>query len=770
MERSTAASPGTPNKMNSSSRTAFILDYLHGYQETLWHEAEREAITQGRSLFTFVGQSLLRGDKSDTKASNTVYELARSPLIGSYLLSGATLGSYISKEEYARSLKSFMDKPGASIGPVPASIPTITIENRSGISRMVEHMVEAHGRKRIAFIAGPIGSSESEERLAAYREALAARGIRIDDKLLYNGNFWYNGGAAAIKEFLDVRKTDFDAVMAANDYMAIGAMRELIARGIKVPEAVSVSGYDDTLEGLTETPSITSVRQPFPEQTAAAVRYIAELASGKDAPVPAPLATGMVLRRSCGCETMSQELAGRGRISKTPERMPEPQEIMADLMQVMPVDPKNRATMLALSTTAVRCAGRGDFREFFEAAEKAIYECLACHGSFEKWQDYFSVVRSDLLPAISGCDAAIEFENVLGRLRILVSSLSFGTATVKRSKILTFEEDISDAFKAVGGSDSFEALGESLATELERLGVRTFYLALRADAGDSREGDGWTVNGDFMLYAARRDGENAMASLGGGAYPAIQLLPEEALPKRTFALVVMPVTFGSTFFGIAAFERGPDEGSVYKLISDQIGANVQNIALFKKTKLAEAAITARSAAVEGLAKPMGSSVMEVSRIVEARAVTVKSVGEAAARTREDIVATQDMIQRITAGMKQMGEFVEVIDDIASTVNLLGLNAAIEAARAGSNGKGFGVIASEIRKLAESTKTNSDRIRSLIKNVVSDVDSTAEAAGRSQSTFLRLDADVAEVLESLKQIASRMESLSSMSVDLLHAMK
>jgi uncharacterized protein YukE len=302
------------------------------------------------------------------------------------------------------------------------------------------------------------------------------------------------------------------------------------------------------------------------------------------------------------------------------------------------------------------------------------------------------------------------------------------------------------------------------------LGIRSFYLVLREDAVEAHDGDGWTVESGVRLYSAFRDGKDALAAAPRAFYPAIELLPRSVLPDRPAALVFLPITFGKAFFGFAAFERGPSEGSVYKLICDQIGANVHSISLLMRAKRVEAAVSARSAQVESLAKPMGVSVMEVSKIVDERALTVKSVGEAAARTRGDIEATQDMIGRMAAGMKEMGQFIAVIEDIAATVNLLGLNAAIEAARAGANGRGFGVIASEIRKLADSTKANADRIRSLLVSLKGDVDGSATAAGRSQATFLGLDADVAAVLDSLREIASRMETLSGMSRELLEAMK
>jgi sigma-B regulation protein RsbU (phosphoserine phosphatase) len=213
----------------SRSRTiGYILDVLHGYQETLWREASRESLSFGSSLVTFLGQSFVRGPALDVPATNKVFDLAFCPWIDSYLMSGATLGTYVSKAEYAECLKRYRSRPAVSIGPCGEGIPAVEIENRSGIKSMVLHLAKTHDKKRIAYVSGPEASAEASERLAGYKEGLRAAGLAFDPALVYAGNFWYSGGEAGVREFLEMRKVAFDALVAANDYMALGAMRELL--------------------------------------------------------------------------------------------------------------------------------------------------------------------------------------------------------------------------------------------------------------------------------------------------------------------------------------------------------------------------------------------------------------------------------------------------------------------------------------------------------------------------------------------------------------
>ena len=142
--------PMAVDARNMPRTIGYILDVLHGYQETLWREASKTASSLGVSLVTFLGQSFLRGPSSDVPAANRVFDLAFSQWIDSYLVSGATLGSYVSKAEYSACLEPYRAKPFLSIGACGEDIPAIVIENRSGVRSMIKHLAEVHGKRRIA--------------------------------------------------------------------------------------------------------------------------------------------------------------------------------------------------------------------------------------------------------------------------------------------------------------------------------------------------------------------------------------------------------------------------------------------------------------------------------------------------------------------------------------------------------------------------------------------------------------------------------------------
>lgn len=147
--------------------------------------------------------------------------------------------------------------------PVPG-LAYVDCDNIGGGRLAAEHLVGA-GRTRIASIAGPPDMTAAADRLTGYHRGVARAGLPIGP--IAFGDFTRVSGERAMTELLE-RQPDLDGVFAANDLMAVGALRVLRAGGRRVPEDVAVVGYDDVeLAALTE-PALTTVRQPVAEQAA----------------------------------------------------------------------------------------------------------------------------------------------------------------------------------------------------------------------------------------------------------------------------------------------------------------------------------------------------------------------------------------------------------------------------------------------------------------------------------------------------------------------
>ena len=172
----------------------------------------------------------------------------------------------------------------------PLPIPHVDSDSVDGARQATAHL-QALGRTRIATIAGPPDMCAGVDRLLGYREALGGPG------LVAHGDFSMGSGEAAMAELLR-RVPDLDAVFAASDLMAAGALRALRAAGRRVPDDVAVVGYDDLDVAELTNPPLTTIHQPLPDMARAMVASLLAQIGGEGAPEAVVLANTLVVRAS----------------------------------------------------------------------------------------------------------------------------------------------------------------------------------------------------------------------------------------------------------------------------------------------------------------------------------------------------------------------------------------------------------------------------------------------------------------------------------------
>jgi LacI family transcriptional regulator len=170
------------------------------------------------------------------------------------------------------------------------------IDNYGGAQVMTRHLAAA-GRKRIAFITGPKGNDDAQERLRGYRAGLKST-MR---EFIYEGDFTEESGCTAGRR-IALSKPRPDAVFAANDMMAIGCLTALAEAGLRVPDDVALAGFDDIPIARYVAPTLTTIRVPIATLGSAALEA---LAKAVDAPQSQTTHTSvmpveLVVRRSCG--------------------------------------------------------------------------------------------------------------------------------------------------------------------------------------------------------------------------------------------------------------------------------------------------------------------------------------------------------------------------------------------------------------------------------------------------------------------------------------
>jgi LacI family transcriptional regulator len=180
------------------------------------------------------------------------------------------------------------------------NIPVIAIENKDGASSIVSHLIEAHARRRIVFLRGPERHQDSVWRERGYLDALNSHGIPFNPELIALGNF---DRAAAERSILALMEAgvEFDAVFSGDDEAALGVYRALQVRERRIPQDVSLVGFDDQPFAPFLSPPLTTVRVPIEQVGREAVHQLVHLIRGEPADSLTLLRTEVIFRSSCGC-------------------------------------------------------------------------------------------------------------------------------------------------------------------------------------------------------------------------------------------------------------------------------------------------------------------------------------------------------------------------------------------------------------------------------------------------------------------------------------
>lgn len=179
----------------------------------------------------------------------------------------------------------------------------VGIENYSAMKSVVSHLIEEHGYTKINYLSGQEFNTDSQERLKAYCDALKEHGLPVEEKRIFRGAFTNVFGKEATRQILESGEELPQAIVCATDWMALGARSVLMEYGIKIPEQIALTGFDNLFDARNAVPSMTSVDREMRNVGESVVNRIAKLFRGEDIPKREYFPSVPVFAESCGCSS-----------------------------------------------------------------------------------------------------------------------------------------------------------------------------------------------------------------------------------------------------------------------------------------------------------------------------------------------------------------------------------------------------------------------------------------------------------------------------------
>ena len=232
---------------------------------------------------------LLNTDRIQERITKHIYFLREKSADGIIFSGGAIHG-----EKVLSSLEGFRERV-VVIGRHRVESSAVMIDNAGGATKAIQHLVEL-GHERIGYIGGPDKSASAKDRLAGYRSALAHHGYPVDKNLIGKGDFTPSSGYLSAKEL--IAREQPTAIFAANDQMAFGSIHAANELGLRVPDDLSVVGFDNIPFGSYFEPPLTTVEVPMYQIGAAAMEMLFNLISRKNAEELRSFSTKLIKRAS----------------------------------------------------------------------------------------------------------------------------------------------------------------------------------------------------------------------------------------------------------------------------------------------------------------------------------------------------------------------------------------------------------------------------------------------------------------------------------------
>ncbi len=258
---------------------------------------------QGANAFVFTCARRYEKNMEHDIGEYNIYTLPDFAQFDGVILVNSTVGSDEVLETLAYKIEQ-AHIPAVGIEREDSNMYNVYIDNKLAMKEIVSHFVKVHGFTRLNYISGPLSNEEAVERMEAYLEVLRENNIPIEqERIYYKGTYLKDSGMEATEHFLHSKLPLPQAIIAANDVMILGACEVLMNHGIRVPEDVAISGFDDDFDAKCHVPAITSVARRQEEVGYTACKKLLSGMTEEDRGACLEVKTEAVFRESCGCKS-----------------------------------------------------------------------------------------------------------------------------------------------------------------------------------------------------------------------------------------------------------------------------------------------------------------------------------------------------------------------------------------------------------------------------------------------------------------------------------
>lgn len=586
-----------PKKPASERKTVGVLlaQISHVWGTEFMAGIEQAAEEHDVNLVCFVGgkpSSLMT--PGQLQNSYGLYDLVKPDQFDGLILA-ADIAYGLSPKEIKAFCRTFAPTPMVSHAIETDGVPHFRADNLKGMKFIMRHLIEVHDYKRIAFIRGVTGQIESEARFEAYKSELEAHGIPFNEKLVVEGDFTPESGRAAVRTLIDKRGVRFQAIVAASDRMAFGALEDLQQRGIPVPDSIALTGFDDVREAQSMGVPLTTVRQSFSNIGKQSLEALMDRIEGKTVPHANVVDTDMVIRWSCGClpETVRYAVVPPREVAQTGRLENKRDSAIYALLSAANIDSSDPNIQQFKETFGhmwdvflVSMKDSTKDSDFLRTINAAI-DMLRRHGmDASTWHNMISTLRRSTLAGISGPTDMLHAENLFQQARLMAGELSQRAQAFSRLQFEQQENIYQDFGFSMAPAMSLEGIGDAISKNFPKMGIERWYVMFYSDVSSPAPTTAPPPENYRLLFQYDEKEfkiPTTTTNLGTGS-----LVPRGKEPEdHRYTAVVMPLSLAKNRFGFMWMEKGPKLWDIYTRIRNLVSSALLRTMLVQQREQAQ---------------------------------------------------------------------------------------------------------------------------------------------------------------------------------------
>ena len=519
---------------------------------------------------------------------NTLFDLAKYDSFDALLVLIGTIGSHLDKKRREQFLKQFGNVPIITLTSQIDGYPCITVDNRTGLIQVIEHLINVHNCRNIGFVRGPLTSDDAVERFEVYKSVLAKHGLEFDERRVAAGNF-SKYVTEEVGELLD-RCPELDSIVFSNDQMVIGGYQAMEERGIKPGKDILVTGFDDDPAATELNPRLTTVSMDSTElgynSIIEAINYINNGAIEHDT-----LSSSMIIRSSCGCTSDSKldsiTLGGTDSHECFSEQI---SRFLFNKYRISEETYEYRHKFAELISGIGECVEKINRNEGFETyklldkLEEMTDKKFFDYVDLERFNSVIEYVHNSFAAKIDSPDGQFVLNSIFVKIYKTITQLneSICQEKLEDNHFLTWQTNSITRDMLIFDAYNDEAY-LSVVDKLKRLHVKASYIYVYEPMIVNKKNDVWHYPQTIKLKAYHNQGEPVMLAADEQDISPDKIFSNPYFPNdRRSTMICMPLFSNEEHYGLLICEIDHEYFYHLQSITVQLCAALKIISLMKQ--------------------------------------------------------------------------------------------------------------------------------------------------------------------------------------------